>query len=87
MDTDKDKDIDLDLELEVFSKISIQCYRFYRAVWISWNTPWRKFQQHYKLVVLLPDENYSDRRWICSLNDVLAELEISVYGVINRLLQ
>ncbi len=46
---------------------------------------WRKFQQRYKLVAPLPNENYdmlisknSYRYWNFSLNDMLAELEISV---------
>jgi hypothetical protein len=48
---------------------------------------WRKFQQRYKLVAPLPDENYdiltlknSYRYWDFSWKDVLAELEISVWG-------
>jgi hypothetical protein len=47
---------------------------------------WRKFQQRYKLVAPLPNENYDMlifknlcRYWDFSLNDVLAELEISVW--------
>ncbi len=48
---------------------------------------WRKFQQRYKLVAPLPNENHdmlifknSYRYWNFSLNDMLAELEISVCG-------
>jgi hypothetical protein len=46
---------------------------------------WRKFQQRYKLVAPLPNENYdmlilknSYRYWDFSVNNMLAELEISV---------
>ncbi len=41
---------------------------------------WGKLQQPYKLVAPLPNENYSYRYWDFSLNDMLAELEISVWG-------
>jgi hypothetical protein len=50
-------------------------------------TSQRKFQQRYKLEASLPNENYdmiilknSFRYWDFSPNDVLAELEISVWG-------
>ncbi len=89
MDTDKDmdKDTDTDMELEFFCKTSIRRYSCYSSVWITCDTSWRKFPWYYtcKLVVPPPDENYDMhifknlcRRWNCSPNDVLAELEISV---------
>ncbi len=72
MDSDTDKDM--------------QPYSRYSAAWITCDTSRRKFQQRYKLVALLPDENYnkqigknSYRCWNCLPNDVLAELEISVW--------
>ncbi len=76
MDIDKDTDMELLLSI-----------RRYSAVWISCDTSWRKFQQRYKLVATLPNKNYdmlifknSYRHWDFFPNDVLAELEISLWG-------
>ncbi len=60
----------------------------YSAIWITCDTSRRKFQQRYKLVAPLPNENYdmlilknTYRHGDFSPNDVLAELEISVWGL------
>ncbi len=51
------------------------------------DTSRRKFQQRYELVAQIPNENYdmhilknSYRHWDFSPIDVLAELEISLWG-------
>jgi hypothetical protein len=75
-DVGMDLDMDFELKLEYFCKISIRCYSPYRAIWTIWDTPRRKFQRRYKLVVLLHNENNSYCLWNCFLNDVLADLEI-----------
>jgi hypothetical protein len=54
MDKDTDKDTDTDMELEYFCYISI---RRYSAVWITNDKSRRKFQQRYKLVAPLANEN------------------------------
>jgi hypothetical protein len=77
----KDTDIDLDMDLEFFCNISIWPYILYPHLDFLEHT-WRKFLQRYLLLALLSSENYSYHRWICSPNNVLAELEISE-GVIH----
>ncbi len=80
MDMETDMDMDLELEWEFCCKISIQSYSPYSTKGTTWDTPRSKFQGRYKLVAPLPDENYSYRCLICSPKDVLAELEMSVWG-------
>jgi hypothetical protein len=89
MDMDKETDMDKDMgmELEYYRWISIRPYRCYSAVWTTCDTARRKLHQCYKLVAPLPNENYdmlifknSYRYWGLSPNDVLAELEMSVWS-------
>ncbi len=56
-DTDTETDKDTDMELEYYCYISIQRYSPCSTVWINCDTWQRKFQQRYKLVALLPNEN------------------------------
>jgi hypothetical protein len=82
MDTDLDTGMDTDMDRGHGHGYGI---RRYSAVWITCDTSRHKFQQRYKLVAPLPNENYdmlilknSYRYWDFSLNNVLAELEKSV---------
>ncbi len=62
-------------------------YSRYSAGWITGDTSQRKFQQRYEFVAPFPNENYdmliekkSYRHQDISPNNMLAELEISVWG-------
>jgi hypothetical protein len=72
-----DMDTDFKLELELFYKISIQRHSPYRSVWTTLDVPRCKFWRRYELVASLPDDYFHTT---CSPNDLLAELEISVWG-------
>jgi hypothetical protein len=88
METDTDMVKDTDMELEYFAKFPIRHYSCYSAVCITCDTSWRNFQQHYQLVAPFINEKYdmlilrnSYRNRNFSPNDVLEELEISVWGL------
>jgi hypothetical protein len=90
IDTDKDTDIDTDIDADIDTDIDTEIDRDsrYSAIWITCDISWRNFQQRYKLVAPLQNENYdmlilknSYRHWDFSPNAVLTELEISVWGL------
>ncbi len=62
IDTDNstatDKDMDTDMALVYLCQISIWRYSRYSAIWIICVTSGCRFQQRYRLVVALPQENY-----------------------------
>jgi hypothetical protein len=87
METNMDMDKDTDMELEYFCWISIRRYSRYCGVWITCDTSRCKFQQRYKLVAPLLNDYYdmlilrnSYCHWDFSPNEVLAKLEVSVWG-------
>ncbi len=70
--------------------LSIRHYSRYSTVW-TYDTSRCKFQQRYKLVALPLSKGYDMlifkklyRHWAFSTNDVLAELEISVWVIKKR---
>jgi hypothetical protein len=94
MDAETDVEIYTDIDTDIYTDIDMDIDRDmdkdsrYSAIWITCDISRRKFQQRYKLVVPLPNKNYdmlifkkSYRHWDFSPNDVLAELEISVWGL------